>query len=149
MKPASLKKKVSSGGVIFRKTDGNPVEVALVSVRDGSAWCLPKGVIDLGETPEMTAVREVREETGLLGNVVDKLGAISYWYYIKGENTKCRKTVHFFLMQYVSGSTSDHDAEVSDAIWLPIEKALEVITYRGDRSILEKAQAKLQEMNLL
>lgn len=149
MKPASLKKKVSSGGVIFRKTDGSPVEVSLVSVRDGSTWCLPKGVIDQGETPEMTAVREVREETGLLGNVVDKLGSISYWYYIKGENTKCRKTVHFFLMRYVSGSTSDHDAEVSDAVWLPIEKALEVITYKGDRSILEKAHAKLQEMNLL
>lgn len=149
MRPASLRKQTSSGGIIFRKTDDNPVEVALISVRDGNTWCLPKGIIDKGETPEMTAIREVQEETGLLGNVIDRLGAITYWYYIKGENIKCRKTVHFFLMEYVSGSTSEHDSEVNDALWLPLEKALDLITFRGDRSILEKARSKLKEMNIL
>lgn len=149
MRPASLRKQTSSGGIIYRKTDDNPVEVALISVRDGNTWCLPKGIIDKGETPEMTAVREVQEETGLLGNVIDRLGTISYWYYIKGENIKCRKTVHFFLMEYISGSTSEHDSEVNDASWLPLEKALDLITFRGDRSILEKARSKLKEMNIL
>lgn len=148
MKPASLKRQVSSGGVIFRKTD-NGVEVVLVSVKGGKLWCLPKGLVDKGETPEITAVREVKEETGLIGNIKDKLGDISYWYYIQDENTKCRKTVHIYLMEYISGNTEDHDFEVDDARWFPIETALNTISYRGDRAILEKAKQKLKEMNII
>ncbi len=144
-KPASLKRQISSGGVIFRRLDG-AYEVVLVSVREGRYWCLPKGIIDKGETPEQTALREVREESGLTGKIIGGLGEITYWYYIKGENTKCRKTVHFFLMEYVSGSTSQHDREVDEAVWFPVEEALEKISFKGDRQILEKAASLLREM---
>lgn len=147
MKPASLIRQISSGGVIYRKTDGN-TEVALVSVRGGKFWCLPKGLVDKGETPEMTAVREVREESGLSGRIVDKLGDITYWYYIAGENSKCRKTVHFYLMEYISGCTSQHDFEVDDAEWFPIGTALRKISFKGDRNILEKARVRLEEMDI-
>lgn len=95
MKPAALKTQVSSGGVIFRKNNGI-VEIALIAVKGGNVWCLPKGVIDKGEIHEMTAIREVEEETGLKGKIIDKLGKITYWYYIKDKNAKCKKTVHFF-----------------------------------------------------
>ncbi len=146
MKPASLKRQTSSGGVIFRKAPG-VLEVVLVSVKGGKYWCLPKGIIDKGETPEVTAVREVREESGLWGRIIDKLGEITYWYYIRGENTKCRKTVHFYLMEYESGNTSQHDFEVDEAEWFSFETALQKISFSGDRTILEKARARLQELD--
>jgi len=145
MKPASLKRQTSSGGVIFRKKT-DVIEVVLVSVRGGKYWCLPKGIVDKGETPEVTALREVREESGLSGRIIDKLGEITYWYYIRGENAKCRKTVHFFLMEYQSGNTSQHDLEVDEAEWFPLDAAMSKISFSGDRTILEKAKARLMEI---
>jgi 8-oxo-dGTP pyrophosphatase MutT (NUDIX family) len=147
IRPAALTKQTSAGGVIFRRYDGG-FEIALISVRGGTAWCLPKGLVDKGETPEMTAVREVREETGLNGRVVDRLGDISYWYYIKEENMKCRKTVSFYLMEYLSGDTAGHDLEVDSAEWLTVDAALKKVSYKGDRSIIEKAQALLKGMQM-
>jgi 8-oxo-dGTP diphosphatase len=147
MRPASLIKQISAGGVIYRRTESD-LEVALISVRSGQAWCLPKGIVDKGETTEQTAIREVREETGLTGRIVDSLGDINYWYYVKDENIKCRKTVHFYLMEYVSGDTAAHDFEVDDAAWFSLETALEKVTYRGDRTILQKAVEKLRDLPL-
>ncbi len=139
MKPASLKTQVSSGGVIFRRSN-DMVEIALVAVKGGDVWCLPKGLVEKGETPEETAMREVAEETGLRGKVIKKIGDISYWYYIRGENAKCRKTVHFYLMEYEGGSTDDHSWEVDKAAWFIMDEALNKVSYKGDRGILEKAR---------
>jgi 8-oxo-dGTP pyrophosphatase MutT (NUDIX family) len=95
----------------------------------------------------MTAVREVREESGLTGRIIEKLGDITYWYYIREDNTKCRKTVHFYLMEYESGDTSQHDFEVDAAEWFLIDEAIEKISFKGDRKILEKARTRLKEIN--
>lgn len=143
MRPATIKTQVSSGGVIFRKTPGNTLEIALVAVKDGKVWSLPKGIVEKGEEASDTAVREVREETGLSGRIVEKIGDISYWYYIKEDNAKCRKTVHFYLIEYVSGSTSDHNWEVDAAEWFPLEEALNRVSYKGDREIVQKAKDML------
>jgi 8-oxo-dGTP pyrophosphatase MutT (NUDIX family) len=142
IKPAALKTQVSSGGVIFRRYDGS-IEVAMVAVKGGNVWCLPKGLIDKGEVPEKTAIREVAEETGLKGRIIEKLGEITYWYYIKEENIKCRKTVHFFLMEYEGGDVSNHDWEVDDASWFLINEALKKASYRGEKEIIEKVRKKL------
>jgi 8-oxo-dGTP pyrophosphatase MutT (NUDIX family) len=139
IKPAALKTQVSSGGVIFRRYDGS-IEVALVAVKGGNVWCLPKGLIDKGEVPEKTAIREVAEETGLKGRIIEKLGEITYWYYIKEENIKCRKTVHFFLMEYEGGDVSNHDWEVDDASWFPIDEAIEKAGYKSEREMIKKAE---------
>jgi 8-oxo-dGTP diphosphatase len=139
-------KQTSAGGVIYRKNEGG-LQIVLISVKNGHAWCLPKGVVDKGESTEETALREVREETGLAGRIIDSLGEINYWYYIKGENIKCRKTVYFYLMEYVSGDTAGHDLEVDEAGWFSPENALEKVSYKGDRAMIEKAIAKLQALH--
>lgn len=144
MRPATIKTQVSSGGVIFRK-EGSDAEIALVAVKEGKVWSLPKGIVEKGEEPPETAVREVREETGLSGKIVKKIGDISYWYYIKDDNAKCRKTVHFYLLEYVSGTTSDHNWEVEAAEWVRIGDALNMVSYKGDREIVQKAKEMLSD----
>lgn len=143
MRPASIKTQVSSGGVIFRKNDKKDTEIILVSVKNGKVWSLPKGIVEKGEKTEQTAEREVREETGLSGRVLEKIGDISYWYYIKEENIKCNKTVHFYLLEYISGSTIDHNWEVDSAEWFQVDKALNMLSYRGDLQIVQKAKEML------
>jgi 8-oxo-dGTP pyrophosphatase MutT (NUDIX family) len=142
MKPAALKTQVSSGGIVFRRK-GDIIEIATVSVKGGSVWCLPKGVIDKGESAEETALREVEEETGLKGRIIEKLGKITYWYYLKEENVKCKKTVHFFLMEYESGDISNHNWEVDSVSWFPIDEAIKRATYKGEKEMIEKAKKKL------
>nr|MDA8087503.1 NUDIX hydrolase [Nitrospiraceae bacterium] len=123
MKPAPVKIQTSAGGVVYRLTPEGP-EVALVAVKGGKVWTLPKGTVDKGEKIEQTALREVSEETGLKARLDNRLGEITYWYYLSEEKARCKKTVHFYLMRYLSGDTGGHDLEVDDAAWFPIGEAL-------------------------
>ncbi len=124
---------VSSGGVIYRKVDGE-FEVALIS--KGRIWCLPKGLIEKGETAEETAVREVREETGLAGEIVQKIGKIHYDFR---KEKHFFKTVHFFLLKFTKGSVDAHDFEVDTAIWVPISDGIIKLTYVNEKKMLRKA----------
>jgi 8-oxo-dGTP diphosphatase len=147
MRPGPIIRQVSSGGVIFRKNDDS-VEIALVAVKDGKVWCLPKGIINKGEEPDETAIREVSEETGLKGRVIEKLGEINYWYYLKEEEAKCRKTVHFYLLEYEGGDISKHDWEVDKAAWFQIDDALKIASHKNERDIIEKARERLVGKNI-
>ncbi|MBI4823297.1 MAG: NUDIX hydrolase [Nitrospirae bacterium] len=139
-----MKIQVSSGGVVFKEADGS-IEVALIAIKGGNIWSLPKGIIDKGETPESTAMREVKEETGLNGRLIDKIGDISYWYFMREENARCKKTVHYYLMSYISGTTEDHDREVDKSRWFPIDEAINMLSYKGDRETMEKAKKMILE----
>jgi len=91
------------------------------------------------ESPEQTAKREVNEETGLQGMIKEKLGEIQYIFYSPEQHSKIRKTVHFFLMQYLQGSVEDHDSEVDEARWLSIKVAVDLLAYDSERDVLKKA----------
>ncbi|MBI5097741.1 MAG: NUDIX hydrolase [Nitrospirae bacterium] len=142
-KPPIIKKQISSGGVIFRKSD-NSIEVALIAVRGRKAWCLPKGLIDKNEDPPVTALREVREEAGLHGEIIEKIGHISYWYFVNEDRVKVHKMVHFFLLKYIKGDTEDHDHEVDEARWFQIDEAIETLSYRSEKQIMQKAKGMIE-----
>ena len=137
--------RISSGGVVFRPA-GAGHEVALIRVAraDGDAWALPKGWVEKGEDLEQTAVREVREETGLDAKVLRKLGEVTYEFYSKADRSRISKTVHLFLMEYVGGTTSAHDDEVEEVRWFPLEDALRTMTYKNEHEMLEKAMSLIQ-----
>ena len=137
--------RISSGGVVFRPA-GAGYEVALIRVAraDGDAWALPKGWVEKGEDLEQTAVREVREETGLDAKVLRKLGEITYEFYSKTDRGRIVKTVHLFLMEWLGGDTADHDDEVEEVRWFPLEDALRMLTYKNEREMLEKAMSLIQ-----
>ncbi|OGL43155.1 MAG: hypothetical protein A2W05_00190 [Candidatus Schekmanbacteria bacterium RBG_16_38_10] len=138
---------ISSGGVIFKKSN-NSFEIALISKRKGKIWCLPKGHVEEGEHLTETAVREVKEETGLTGEVLDKIDDIVYWYSNKdkeGNLIKIFKRVYFFLLKYVDGETQNHDFEVEDVQWFSIEKVYEILSYNTEMDIVKKAEKILKE----
>lgn len=146
-RPGPIIRQISSGGVIFRKNNAF-IEIALVAVKGGKVWCLPKGNVDKGEKPDETAVREVSEEAGLKGRIIEKLGEINYWYYLKEKEAKCRKTVHFFLLEYESGDISKHDWEVDNAVWFQIDDALKIASHKNEREIIEKAREILTRQSI-
>lgn len=132
---------VSAGGIVYRRqTSGT--DVALIKVGPIIRWQLPKGLVDDGETPEQAAVREVREETGLVAKIEKPLETIEYWYVSRGKTEKVRyhKFVHFFLMKYRSGKTDDHDHEVLESRWVPIVDAIRMLSFESERDIVEKAR---------
>jgi 8-oxo-dGTP pyrophosphatase MutT (NUDIX family) len=110
---------------------------------------LPKGNVDAGEKPAETALREVREETGLTATMVTKLGDIKYVYTRKwAGNEKAFKVVSFFLTRYQSGQIDNIIAamrhEVRRAYWMPLADAPAKLSYNGERQMAEKALAYVQ-----
>jgi 8-oxo-dGTP pyrophosphatase MutT (NUDIX family) len=135
---------VSAGGVVYRR-DGDSIEVVLASrrTRRGElAWGLAKGGIEEGESLEDAAVREVREETGIEAEIEDSLGDTRYFYV--WEDTRIRKTVHFFLMRATGGDPLDRDDEMEEIRWFPIERALKRAAYRGERDVIGRALDRLR-----
>jgi 8-oxo-dGTP diphosphatase len=136
-----VKEQVSAGGVVFRGEKGN-VEVVIVAVGGQNRWQLPKGLVDPGENPEIAAVREAREEGGVSSEVVQLIETIEYWYVglDNGIRVRFHKRVHFYLLRYISGETKDHDWEVNEARWVPIDDATGQLAFDNERRVMQQAR---------
>jgi len=134
---------VSAGGVVLK---GDPPEVLVVSLRGGRVVTLPKGQVEPGERYAETAVREVREETGVEAAAVAPLGKVRYYFTVKegGEPVTVSKEVRYFLMAYRGGRPRPQLSEVEAAYFLPAAEALERLSYANEREMLRKALLRLR-----
>ena len=135
----------SAGGVVFRLAEGDRIDVALILTHEGR-WQLPKGWIEDGEAPETAALREVREEAGVSGELVGALDTIRYIYtsHYDEEPARVHKTVAFYLVRYVDGSPDDHDDEVREARWFEIDDAIARLAFKDEKRVVTIARDALR-----
>jgi len=136
----------SAGGVLVRRLRGAWMFAAIrPQGKPAGVWALPKGLIDPGESSLETALREVEEETGARGESLGRLGDVRYVYTRRGE--RVFKVVVFFLVRYGRGRLGAIDEamrrEVAEVRWLPLAEATELLAYKGERAIAEKARTML------
>jgi 8-oxo-dGTP pyrophosphatase MutT (NUDIX family) len=137
--PLRQRRATAAGGVVLRQGE-HGAEVALLGrVSDGS-WVFPKGTPNAGESLEETALREVREETGLDVRILRPLGEMTYRFAAGGE--RVQKVVHFFLMEPIGGDPSLHDAEYDEVRWVTLPEARRMLTFDTYRDVLDRALAE-------
>lgn len=141
-----MKFEFSAGGVVVRRspsTSSGLEQVAILLAQHGQhhGWVFPKGIIGdtvENEKKEETAIREVEEETGVLARLGKALKPITYWYQMEGEKRK--KTVYYFLMEFISEDLSKKDDEMEQVAWIPLEEVEKKLTYPSDRKVWGEAK---------
>jgi 8-oxo-dGTP pyrophosphatase MutT (NUDIX family) len=146
-----VQREFSAGGVLVRRLRGEWVVAAIRPAgKPEGLWALPKGRIDAGESAEVTALREVLEETGAQGRSLGKLGDVRYWFNWDGE--RIFKVVSFFLVRYERGRLGALPEafrhEVAEARWLPLDEAPRLLAYGGEREMAKKALARLGDQSV-
>jgi 8-oxo-dGTP pyrophosphatase MutT (NUDIX family) len=137
-----MRREFSAGGVLVRRFRGELVLAAIHPAgKPHGLWALPKGLIAAGERADETALREVEEETGARGRLVQKLGDVRYVYTWAGE--RVFKVVSFYLLEYAGGQLGDvppeHEHEVDEVRWLPLAEAPTALAYKGEREMAARA----------
>lgn len=143
----------SAGGIVFRQAQDfgskpqstkKSFEVLVAQHSQHHGWVFPKGLIGdrkKGEGKEETAIREVKEETGIVGKIIKPLKPVTYWYVFEGE--KIKKTVYYYIMEYVGGDIKEHDFEMENVEWLPVNEVGKRLTYKSDREVWTQARKEL------
>jgi 8-oxo-dGTP pyrophosphatase MutT (NUDIX family) len=135
----------SAGGLVCRRVRGEwTMCLAGRRIHAGSdlVWILPKGHVEEGERMEDTAIREVREETGLDAEIIGRLGDVTYWYARhewEGKPARIFKRVRFFLMLFRGGRFADRDQEMDDVRWFSLDRAGTLLAYANERSLMPRA----------
>jgi 8-oxo-dGTP pyrophosphatase MutT (NUDIX family) len=147
LQTSEVKREFSAGGVLVRRLRGGWVVAAIRPAgKEAGVWALPKGNLAPGEDPRETALREVKEETGANGRLVEKLGDVRYVYTWKGE--RIFKVVSFFLLRYTSGRLGELPPatahEVDEVRWLPLQEAPRLLAYGGERKMVERTLASVR-----
>lgn len=125
----------SAGGLVVRR-DGGTVEAALIGRLDRHGtlrWLLPKGHVEPGESVAQAAVREIAEETGISGHVIDELGIVDYWF--TAGDRRVHKTVHHFLLDADAGELCADDVEVDEVAWVPVAEVAVRLSYLDERRL--------------
>jgi len=128
-------KEHSAGGVLVE--DGKVLLIRTQNLKGEEVWTFPKGLVEPGESPERTALREVFEETGYEAEILAPLGSVTYWFVRDGKRVK--KTVDWFLMRPLR-RVKDPDWEVLDVEWVPLEEAEKRLRYKSDRELLARVR---------
>jgi 8-oxo-dGTP pyrophosphatase MutT (NUDIX family) len=135
----------SAGGLVVDRSTPSP-RAALIGRHDRRGrlvWSLPKGHVEAGETPELTAVREVEEETGIRGHVLAPLGTIDFWFVV--DDRRVHKTVHHFLLEADGGQLSDADVEIDEVAWVDLDDLAGRLEYADERRLLDRVPALLAD----
>lgn len=131
---------ISAGGAAFRAVNSG-YEIAICAVNPSLRWQLPKGIIDAGETPEIAALREVREEAGIQTELLELIEKVEYWYVGNhiGGRVRFHKFVYFYLLEYISGEVENHDHEIAEARWVSADEAVEMLAFKSEKDVVRKA----------
>jgi ADP-ribose pyrophosphatase YjhB (NUDIX family) len=132
---------VSAGGLVIDETGTKGLLIGRRDLKDATRerllWSLPKGHIEAGETPEMAAIREVHEETGIESEIARELGVIDFWFMASGK--RIHKTVHHYLFRKVGGTLAPQITEVDDVGWFPLEEIVNLLAYPDEKKLIAKS----------
>ena len=143
---ANMKFEFSAGGVTYKESGGK-IFILVAQHSQHHGWVFPKGLIGdqiKGEGKEETALREVKEETGIEAKIVRPLTPVTYWYFFNKE--KIKKTVYYFIMEYVNGDFKTRDLEMENVEWLEEEKVENKLTYKSDKNVWQEARRYIKDL---
>lgn len=141
-----MKFEFSAGGIVYKKIKNKTI-ILTCQHSQHHGWVFPKGLIGdhvQGENKEDTALREVKEETGVEAKIMKSLKPIKYWYVFDRE--KIQKTVYYYVMEFMGGDIEKHDQEMENVEWVEFGKVSEKLTYKSDKQAFEEAKPVIEKL---